>query len=71
MLGLYDPLIAKLCVHGVDREHARQRMLRALSELRIEGIKTTVPLHREILGHSAFVEGRIDTTFVDRFGNVQ
>ena len=43
-------------------------MLRALDELRIEGIKTTVPLHREILGHAAFVEGRIDTTFVERSG---
>jgi acetyl-CoA carboxylase biotin carboxylase subunit len=42
-----------------------------LDELRIEGIKTTVPLHREILRHSAFVEGRIDTTFVERSGLAQ
>ena len=35
-------------------------------ELRIEGIKTTVPLHQEILGHAAFVEGRVDTTFIER-----
>ena len=46
-------------------------MLRALDELRIEGIKTTVPLHREILRHAAFVEGRIDTTFVERSGLTQ
>jgi acetyl-CoA carboxylase biotin carboxylase subunit len=43
-------------------------MLRALSELRIEGIKTTIPLHREILSHAAFAEGRIDTTFIERNG---
>jgi acetyl-CoA carboxylase biotin carboxylase subunit len=67
----YDSLIGKLIVHQPTRRDAIASMLRALSELRIEGIKTTVPLHREILGHSAFVEGRIDTTFVDRFGNVQ
>jgi acetyl-CoA carboxylase biotin carboxylase subunit len=41
-------------------------MQRALAELRIEGIKTTVPLHRAILAHAAFAEGRVDTTFVER-----
>ncbi len=41
-------------------------MQRALAELRIEGIKTTVPLHQEILGHCGFHECRIDTTFVER-----
>ena len=41
-------------------------MQRALRELKIDGIKTTVPLHREILDHSAFRECRIDTTFVER-----
>ena len=38
VVGLYDPLVAKLCVHGVDRDHARRRMLRALGEYEIEGI---------------------------------
>ncbi|HWB00325.1 MAG TPA: hypothetical protein VG713_17645 [Pirellulales bacterium] len=41
-------------------------MQRALSELRIEGIKTTVPRLKDILGHAAFIEGRVDTTFIER-----
>jgi acetyl-CoA carboxylase, biotin carboxylase subunit len=41
-------------------------MQRALSELRVQGIETTVPIHQDILSHSAFVEGGIDTTFVER-----
>src|SRR5207244_9098314 len=56
----YDSMIGKLIVHQPTRREAIDCMLRALSELRIEGIKTTAPLHREILGHSAFAEGRID-----------
>jgi acetyl-CoA/propionyl-CoA carboxylase, biotin carboxylase, biotin carboxyl carrier protein len=56
VVGLYDPLIAKLCVHGVDREHARQRMLRALGEYRIEGVTTLLGFHRALLRHPCFVE---------------
>ncbi len=62
----YDSMIGKLIVHQPTRAEAIACMQRALAELRVEGIKTTVPLHQEILGHSAFVEGRIDTTFVER-----
>jgi acetyl-CoA carboxylase biotin carboxylase subunit len=62
----YDSMIGKLIVHQSTRAEAIACMQRALMELRVEGIKTTVPLHQEILGHSAFVEGRIDTTFVER-----
>ena len=62
----YDSMIGKLIVHQPTRPEAIACMQRALAELRVEGIKTTVPLHQEILGHSAFVEGRIDTTFVER-----
>jgi acetyl-CoA/propionyl-CoA carboxylase biotin carboxyl carrier protein len=56
VVGLYDPLIAKLCVHGVDREHARRRMLRALAEYAIEGVSTLVGFHRALLDHPCFVE---------------
>jgi acetyl-CoA carboxylase, biotin carboxylase subunit len=41
-------------------------MLRALDEFHIEGIKTTVPRLKELLSHSAFAEGRVDTTFIER-----
>jgi acetyl-CoA carboxylase biotin carboxylase subunit len=61
----YDSLIAKLIVHGHDREEARLRMRRALEEFLIEGVKTTVPLYLEVFGHSAFVSGRVDTSFIE------
>jgi acetyl-CoA/propionyl-CoA carboxylase biotin carboxyl carrier protein len=54
---LYDPMIAKLVVHGVDREHARRRMLRALDEFVIGGVKTLIGFHKALLTHSCFVEG--------------
>jgi acetyl-CoA/propionyl-CoA carboxylase, biotin carboxylase, biotin carboxyl carrier protein len=54
---LYDPLVAKLVVHGVDREHARRRMLRALSEFEIGGITTLLGFHRALLEHPCFVQG--------------
>jgi acetyl-CoA/propionyl-CoA carboxylase, biotin carboxylase, biotin carboxyl carrier protein len=57
VVGLYDPLVAKLCVHGVDREHARRRMLRALDEYRIEGVTTLLGFHRALLQHDCFVAG--------------
>ncbi|HEY6053550.1 MAG TPA: acetyl-CoA carboxylase biotin carboxylase subunit [Gaiellaceae bacterium] len=54
--ALYDPMIAKLIVHGVDREHARRRMLRALDEFEIGGVKTLLGFHRALLTHPCFVE---------------
>ncbi|MFT5523128.1 MAG: acetyl-CoA carboxylase biotin carboxylase subunit [Pirellulaceae bacterium] len=62
----YDSMIGKLIVHQPTRREAIQCMLRALDELRIEGIKTTVPFHKEVLHHSDFVEGLVDTKFVER-----
>jgi acetyl-CoA carboxylase biotin carboxylase subunit len=62
----YDSMIGKLIVHQPTRREAIECMSRALRELRIEGIRTTTPLHLEILSHAAFQEGRIDTTFVER-----
>ena len=55
--GLYDPMIAKLIVHDVDRELARRRMLRALDEFEIGGVKTLLGFHRALLRHPCFVEG--------------
>jgi len=57
VVGLYDPLIAKLVVHGIDREHARRRMLRALDEYEIGGIKTLLGFHKALLEHPCFVAG--------------
>ncbi|HET8607640.1 MAG TPA: acetyl-CoA carboxylase biotin carboxylase subunit [Gaiellaceae bacterium] len=54
--GLYDPMIAKLIVRDVDREHARRRMLRALDEFEIGGVKTLLGFHRALLSHPCFVE---------------
>jgi acetyl-CoA/propionyl-CoA carboxylase biotin carboxyl carrier protein len=55
--GIYDPLVAKLIVHGVDREHARRRMLRALDEYEIGGPTTLLGFHRALLRHPCFVDG--------------
>jgi acetyl-CoA/propionyl-CoA carboxylase, biotin carboxylase, biotin carboxyl carrier protein len=55
--GAYDPMVAKLIVHGVDREHARRRMLRALDEFWIEGPATLIGFHRALLAHPCFVAG--------------
>ncbi len=55
--GVYDPMIAKLIVHGVDREHARMRMLRALDEFEIEGPTTLIGFHKALLTHDCFIRG--------------
>ncbi|NDC54395.1 MAG: acetyl-CoA carboxylase biotin carboxylase subunit [Planctomycetia bacterium] len=62
----YDSLIGKLIVHQPTRKEAIATMIRALKELRVEGIKTTVPIHLEILQNSAFHDARIDTTYIER-----
>jgi acetyl-CoA carboxylase biotin carboxylase subunit len=62
----YDSMIGKLIVHQPTRDEAIACMKRALRELRIEGVKTTVPIHLEILNHPAFCEARVDTTFIER-----
>ena len=62
----YDSLIAKLLVYRPTRDEALRTMRRALDEFVVEGVKTTIPIHREMLAHPAFVEGRVDTTFIER-----
>jgi len=62
----YDSLIAKLIVRGKDREEAVSRMARALEMFIIEGVHTTIPLHRKILADPAFRSGDVNTTFIER-----
>ena len=61
----YDSLIAKLVVRGKDRDEAISRMQRALEMFIVEGIYTTIPLHRRILADAGFRAGRVDTTFIE------
>jgi acetyl-CoA carboxylase biotin carboxylase subunit len=63
----YDSLIAKLIVHARTRELAIARMKRALDVMVIEGIKTTIPLHRKIMDDPKFLKGEIDTNFMEYF----
>jgi acetyl-CoA carboxylase, biotin carboxylase subunit len=63
----YDSLIAKLIVRGKDRTEAISRMQRALGMFVVEGIHTTIPLHRRILADPEFVAGKTDTGFIERF----
>ena len=62
----YDSLVAKLLVYQPTRATALACMRRALAEFVIDGIQTTIPLHREIFNHSSFIEGQVDTTFIER-----
>jgi len=63
----YDSLIAKLITHGKDRPEALARMTRALEMFVIEGVHTSIPLHRKILADPDFLAGRMDTHFVERY----
>jgi acetyl-CoA carboxylase biotin carboxylase subunit len=63
----YDSLIAKLVVRGKDRSEAISRMSRALEMFIVEGIYTTIPLHRKILADEDFRAGKFDTGFIERF----
>ncbi len=62
----YDSLLAKLIVSGKDLEDARKRMILALGEFEIDGVKTTIPLQRFILTHEEFVRWNLDVSFMDR-----
>jgi acetyl-CoA carboxylase biotin carboxylase subunit len=62
----YDPLIAKLCTWGRTRLEAIQRMRRALREFKIVGVSTNIPFHLQVMEDSHFIQGRLDTSFVER-----
>ncbi|KKK81180.1 hypothetical protein LCGC14_2816060, partial [marine sediment metagenome] len=62
----YDSMIAKLIVHQPTRQEAIRCAQRALAELQVEGVMTTKPILQQILGHSAFAEAAVDTTFIER-----
>jgi acetyl-CoA carboxylase biotin carboxylase subunit len=65
----YDSLVAKLIVKGRDRNEAISRMRRALEMFAIEGIKTSIPLHRKILADPDFVAGKFNTHFIEKIVN--
>jgi acetyl-CoA carboxylase biotin carboxylase subunit len=65
----YDSMIAKLIVHDENREMAIAKMTGALKEFVIHGVKTTIPLHLDLMEHPEFREGRYDTGFLSRWLN--
>jgi acetyl-CoA carboxylase biotin carboxylase subunit len=62
----YDSMIGKLIVHAEDRDAAMTRMERALREFRVEPIKTTISLHRELMNNATFRKGGVDIHFLER-----
>lgn len=65
----YDSMIAKLIVHGKDRDEAMARMSRALDEYIIEGIKTTIPLHKRVFMDPTFRSGRYSTAYLEKLNS--
>jgi len=69
--GYYDSLVAKLISWGRDFEEARIREREALREFRIEGVNTTIPLFKTILDEPNFIQGRLSTDYLERYGLIQ
>jgi acetyl-CoA carboxylase, biotin carboxylase subunit len=63
----YDSMVAKVIAHGATREQARMRLLSALNEVQVEGVKTNLALHRAVLAHPEFIAGGMDTGFLGRY----
>jgi acetyl-CoA carboxylase biotin carboxylase subunit len=63
----YDSLIAKLVAYALTREGAINKMASALDEFIVEGIKTTIPFHRQVMQDERFRSGKFDTSFLDTF----
>ncbi|PLX76725.1 MAG: acetyl-CoA carboxylase biotin carboxylase subunit [Desulfuromonas sp.] len=66
ILPHYDSMVAKLIVHADTREEAIKRMARALDEFIIGGVKTTIEFHQRIMANKDFIEGNVDTSFIER-----
>jgi acetyl-CoA carboxylase biotin carboxylase subunit len=62
----YDSLLAKVIVHGNDRDEALRRMGQALDSFILEGVTTTIPFLARVIRHKDFVAGRVDTRFLER-----
>jgi acetyl-CoA carboxylase biotin carboxylase subunit len=67
VVPFYDSLLAKLIVHAETREAAILKMRQALDEFQIEGVKTTLPIYRQIFDHQRFVENQYSTRFIEEF----
>ena len=65
----YDSLIAKVIAHGVDRQEALDRLNRALDVFIIEGIETSIPLHKRVINHPEFVRGQFGTAFLENLND--
>jgi len=63
----YDPMIAKLVAHGVNRQDAIEKLKKAIADYKILGVKTTLPFGTFVLNHAAFTTGNFDTKFVDNY----
>ena len=62
----YDSMICKLICHGRNRQEAIQRMNRSLDEFVIEGIDTTIPLHKKLLNHNKFLKSDFNVSWLDK-----
>jgi acetyl-CoA carboxylase biotin carboxylase subunit len=62
----YDPLLAKLCIHGADRDQALARARQAVADFRIAGPKTNLPFHSDLLASTEFTSGSYDTSLVSK-----
>ena len=63
----YDPMIAKLVVHGINRMDAIEKMKKAIADYKIVGVKTTLPFGTFVMNHAAFTTGNFDTKFVENY----
>jgi acetyl-CoA carboxylase biotin carboxylase subunit len=65
--SLYDSMIAKLITYGRDRDECMARMRRALSEMKVDGIRTNITFHEKLLGDARFIKGDVHTKFLETF----